>query len=291
MKKRLNDVNYQEEIRKLFKEDEQSHYDFSEAPTLIRVKDRNALKERILKGHDTSRWMNSQLQFLDWAKDRRVFTRGYIESGKATYDVFFEKRGSLRGKILDIGGGWGLWRQWWEPSKSDLFIVHDPGIERFLRGPHKLHRDYYQRALSMPMVFVEGFGEGLPYRDGIFDISLVAATLDHCINPQRVIDEAYRCTKPKGSIIVVQSCYSPESSGHRLSHLKSLGKCSPGQLLRIFYLRVFRPDHHLNRFRPVDVTLMLERAGFADISKDTVPNTQDVYAFEAWKPSRHHHCV
>jgi ubiquinone/menaquinone biosynthesis C-methylase UbiE len=278
-------VKDQEEVRGLFKEDEQAHYDFSQAPILIRIRDRNALEKRIFKGHDASRWMNSQLQFLDWAKDKRVFTREYVKSGKLTYDAFFQKRGPLRGKILDIGGGWGLWRQWWEPTSQDLFIVHDPGVERFLRGPHKPHHDYYQRAFSLSMVFVEGFGEDLPYRDGTFDISLVAATLNHCTYPQRVIAEAYRCIKPKGSIIVVQSCYSPKSNGRPLPLLRPQSKYPPKQLLRILYMRVFHPDHHLHQFRLVDVTLMLERAGFANISKDTVPNGQNVYAFEAWKPS------
>lgn len=274
----------QEEIRKLFKENRQAYYDFSQAHILIRVKDKDALENEISKKLDMSQWMNSQHSFLGWTKDKRVFTREYIESGKAMYDSFFKKRGPLEGKIVDIGGGWGLFREWWEPSRCDLFIVHDPGVERFLRGPHELHRHYYQRAFSLPMIFIEGFGEDLPYRDGIFDIALVAATLDHCIDPQRVIAEAYRCIKRQGSIVVIQDCHSPKSNGHRVPLWKRLGKCPPKQLLRILYNRIFHPDHHLHHFTPVDVTLMLERAGFSDIRKDTVPNTRSAYAFEARKP-------
>lgn len=273
----------QEDTRRLFKEDKQVYYDFSLGPSLIRARNRAALGARIFGEQNMSRWMKSQQLFLDWTRDRRVFTRQYVQDNKAAYDGFFRKRGGLRGKILDIGGGWGLFRQWWEARESDLFVVHDPGVERFLRGPHKVHRYFYERAFSLPMIFVEGFGEDLPYRDGIFDICLCAASLDHCVDPQRVIDEGYRCTKQGGFMIVIQSCSSEPNE--RLPLWKNTRKHSPSDLLRILYGRIFHPETgHLRQFAATDVKLLLRRAGFPNISVDAVSTLGKVYAFEAQKP-------
>jgi ubiquinone/menaquinone biosynthesis C-methylase UbiE len=136
------------------------------------------------------------------------------------------------------------------------------------------------------MIFVEGFGEGLPYRDNVFDISLVAATLEHCVDPQRVIAEGYRCIKPEGSMIVIEGCRSSESSSERLPLWKRVRRHAPKDLLGILYYRVFHPDvGHLHQFTDADVKVLLELAGFSSITREPVPDLPNCYAFEAWKPS------
>lgn len=276
----------QEVIKKLFKKDEQIYFDFSLAPTLIKCQERDTLEAKVAKKEDMSRWSEAQHSFLRWIKDKEVFTKEYIESGKTAFDAFFKKRGLLRGNILDIGGGWGLFRQWWEPGEFDVFIVHDPGAERFLHGPHRLHYNYYQRAFSLPMTFVEGFGEELPYKDDIFDTCLIAATLDHCIYPEKVCAEAYRCLRPRGTILIIQGCLSSQPISHRPHILKRLLKHlrHPKHFLLIFHNWLFHVDHHLRHFSsPEDITLLLEQVGISEIQTNIVPTTQNNYAFVAIK--------
>jgi ubiquinone/menaquinone biosynthesis C-methylase UbiE len=279
-------MDSQKGIKRLFREGDQMYFDFSQAPTLITRKERNNLTKPFKE--DASQWDKAQRSFMCWTKDERMFTREYIESGKETFTAFFKERGYLQGNVLDIGGGWGLYRQWWEPGESDVFIVHDPGVERFLSGPHELHHDYYSRAFSFPMTFVEGFGEAPPYKDGLFDTCLIAAALDHCIDPPKVLAEAYRCLKPGGSILVIQRCDSPQSQSHigRSHILKRLVKyfVHPKRLLSILYKRLFYSDHHLHHFRLTDITSLLERVNPSKIDTYVVPGSkQGIYAFEAQK--------
>jgi SAM-dependent methyltransferase len=276
-----------EGIRDLFREDKKADFDFTQAPQLITRRGMKTTGPKAFKPEDVTRWSKAQLSFFNWAKDKKVFTKEYIECGKAAYDFFFKRRGSLWGNILDIGGGWGLYRQWWIPGKSDFFIVHDPGVERFLGGPHELHLFYYQRAFSLPMSFVEGFGEDLPYKDGIYDTCLIAATLDHCINPEKVLTKAYRCLKSGGIILVIQNCNLTQHKGRQLHIFRRLLKhlFRPKHLLNILYNRVFHQDHHLHHFVPDDITLLLAGVGFKKIRTDIVPLMKNVFAFEAKKPS------
>jgi SAM-dependent methyltransferase len=257
---------------------------------LIRCRKDNSQGTELFEVSKSPKWRKAQSSFLHWTKNKNIFTEKYIGDGKTTFDALFKALGPLRGSILDIGGGWGLFRQWWEPTGSDIFIVHDPGVERFLQGPHELHRNYYERAFGLPMSFVEGFGEELPYEDEIFDTSIIAATLDHCLDPKKVISEAHRCLKPGGTLIVIQSCVSSQPLSNSLNIAKRLLKHlhNPVRFATVMADRLFQPDHHLHRFTSNDVALLLEHTGFSEVHINIVPTTQDitthnVYAFETEK--------
>ncbi|MBN1995836.1 MAG: class I SAM-dependent methyltransferase [Anaerolineae bacterium] len=255
-----------------------------QAPLLVRRKE----ETKALKGKSLEEWAKAQRAFLRWTKDKKIFTEEYLQNGKKMYDLFFSEKGLLQGNVLDIGGGWGLFRQWWSPRETDVFIVHDPGLERFLRGPHPLHHVYYERAFNLPMTFVEGFGEDLPYNNETFDTCLVAAALDHCLDPEQVLAEMYRCLKKDGAILVIQHCHSaqPERRSPRpplpkrvLKHLRY-----PQRLPRMIYKFLFyRKDPHLHHFLLADITSMLEKVGYSEIRVDVVPTTESVYAFQAKK--------
>jgi ubiquinone/menaquinone biosynthesis C-methylase UbiE len=279
-------MDKQIDIKGLFKKDAQERFDFSEAPNLIRPKGDTDLSNI----EKSPKWIEAQQAFIHWTKDKNIFSKEYIESGKTTFDAFFKARGPLRGNILDIGGGWGLFRQWWEPAKHNFFIDHDPGIERFLLGPHELHREYFKKAFSLPMSFVQGFGEELPYNSAIFDTSVIAATLDHCLDPGKVISEAHRCLKSGGAILIIQSCTSSQPYGGSLNIAKRLFTHlkNPVRLAAVLKDRLSQPDHHLHHFTPAAMISLLEQAGFSEIHKKVVPTAQDVtarnvYAFEAKK--------
>jgi len=189
----------------------------------------------------------------------------------------------LKGDVLDIGGGWGLFREWWQPHRPGVYLVHDPGIERFCNGPSGLHLQLYSRAFSRPMTFVEGFGEILPYKNNIFDTCLVAATLDHCVDPSRVIKEAVRCLKVGGNLLIIQSFYDNDKDEIRTKpYDRSKFLNQPRRLIRVIYKRLFHADHHLHRFKSEDMSNLLSKTGYS-YTINTIPDIKNVYALELLK--------
>ncbi len=274
-----------EDIRELFQKDKQAGFDFSQAPDLIRRKEVTAQATDLFGKDDLSKWERAQHGFNHYTKVKSIFSREYVDANFVSFGSFFKERRYLKGNVLDIGGGWGLLRQWWEPSSSDIYIVHDPGVERFLRGVHKVHHDYYERAFSLPMTFVEGFGEELPYKNNVFNTCVIKSTLDHCITPEEVLAEAYRCLQTQGGdIIILQSCDTGEQSHqpHILTRLlKNLRY--PKRFLSKIYHWLFYQVGHVQHFSRDDIVTLLEQAGFSKVRVSKVPKTQSIYAFEANK--------
>ncbi len=272
--------------REYFSESAGTDYDFSEAPVFVGLAGKDGVVNRIATQGGYARWESAQSAFMDWTKDERVFDRAYVQKGKDIFDLFFADRGLLQGNVLDVGGGWGLFRQWWEGSGELVYICHDPGVERFRKGPHSLHRELYRHAFTQKMTFVEGFGENMPYRDCVFDTGIIAATLDHCFNPGKVIAEMCRCIKNNGTILIVQHCEagtSPVIARSRLhSRLKLL--LHPKELIRKIFLRLLHPDRHLHHFLKKDIYGFLNAAGFDGIREKEI-NDAGLYAFEAKKLS------
>ncbi len=99
----------------------------------------------------------------------------------------FEHQLSSGSRILDIGGGWGFYR---EPlsRRGHQHVVLDvvnPGIQK------------------APVVIYPG--QRIPFDDKSFDVSLFATVLHHIHDIDRVLDEARRVTKEK--IIIVEDLY------------------------------------------------------------------------------------
>lgn len=273
------------DIREFFKEEYRKDFDFSQSSDLIRRKEAHAHPTKLFEEADLSRWAQTQRGLTHFTKAKSIFSKEYLETVKARSDFFFKERGFLRGNVLDVGGGWGLCREWWEPVASDVYIVHDPDLEVFLHGAHEIVRDHFQRAFTLPMVFVEGFGEELPYEEGVFDTCLIAATLDHCIDPEKVLAQAYRCLQGSGGVIlIIQRCDATERT-QQPNILKRLlkGLLNPKRLLAKLYLWLFYRRPHLHRFSRQDIIVMLERAGFSLIRVINLPQTNNVYGFEAKK--------
>ncbi len=207
---------------------------------------------------DTSRlelWHRSQKDFLSWT---RTTTQEYAQKGIASYDDFFSKNGLIQGNVLDIGGGTGGFIRWHDCKGR--YVVHDPA----------------KRSRNQ----VLGVGEHLPYKNNSFDTVLIAAALDHCINPLKVLKEAHRVLKPSGTILIIQSCHSAKS---KVTVLKS----NPIRLLKAIYSRLRHGDHHLHHFTENGVIQLLVDSGFAVGSKEVIPNRQDItiqnnIAFRGW---------
>lgn len=99
----------------------------------------------------------------------------------------FEHQLSSGSRILDIGGGWGFYR---EPltRRGHQHVVLDvvnPGLQK------------------APVVLYPG--QRIPFGDKSFDVSLFVTVLHHIHDIDQVLDEARRVTKDK--IIIVEDLY------------------------------------------------------------------------------------
>ncbi len=268
-------------IESLFRSDALPRFDFSGAPEIVR-RARSGESEAP-NGLDLTGWSRVQARYLDPAHAKPPDeAEAAIRQSVEGYDRFFRERGPLRGSVLDIGGSVGLYRQWWEPGASDVFVVQDPAVGTARMEAGELLRRLYPRAFSLSVTCVEGFGEDLPYRDQVFDTCLMVAALDHCADPARVLAEAWRCLKPGGELLCLQTCRLPALS-QRVGYSMRLYR-KPGHLLRKLRQRLAaEPEKHMHRFDVGGLASTLAAAAF-DPVKASGPIKKRVFAFQAAKP-------
>lgn len=241
-------------------------------------------------GVSAADWDKKQEQFIEWTKDESMFNDSEVARNHAMLRSFFSSRLPLRGSVLDIGGGWGLFREWWDANDpDDRFVVHDPGRERFTAEPHQSLKQHFREGLAKPCWFVEGFGEQLPYQTQRYDTVLIAAALDHCADPGLVLKEAARVLKVGGSLLIIDGCEeAPNAQPRKRSFINRLGTLlqDPARLRRAIRQRLFhRGDPHLHHFSRESLRSMMVEAGFARIKEELIDASYGVYAFEATKAS------
>jgi SAM-dependent methyltransferase len=117
-----------------------------------------------------------------------VFAANYLvlSNRRRRMQDFFRLRQSV-GKVLDVGA---------------QYCPYYP-----------LFRDKCESYTSLdlvdtPIVDIVGDAEKMSLEDGSYDLVLCTQVLEHCTNPQRVVDECYRVLRPGGTLIVtVPSVY------------------------------------------------------------------------------------
>lgn len=243
----------------------------------------------VLGDGTASDWRGKQEAFIKWTRDPVMFNEADVAQNTALYRRYFEEtRGLLAGRVLDIGGGWGLFRKFWRAEGDACFTVHDPGAERFTVSPPETLQRHFSDGLARPAWFVEGFGEQLPYQDASYDLVMVASALDHCADPARVLAEARRVLRPGGTLLLIQGFDheegQPQPQGR--SFLERLGRllADPRRLHRAIRQRLFhRGEPHMHHFTRASLRAMVEAAGFAGYVETVISERFGVLGIEARK--------
>jgi SAM-dependent methyltransferase len=105
---------------------------------------------------------------------------GYFHDVAVEFGHFAE----LHGTVLDVGCGIGDAAPYVPSTEVANYIGLDPLDGR---GGHGFD-------------FIQGIGEQLPIRDAVFDYVVSATSLDHVVEPDRVLSEARRVLKPGGRL-------------------------------------------------------------------------------------------
>jgi len=113
--------------------------------------------------------------------------------------------------VLDLGSGSGGRAAYW---KRELAASRVVGVDIFPQeviGAHRAVSD-----MGTHVSFVVGFGELLPFADGVFDTILSMDVLEHTRYPEKVLGECHRVLAHGGvSLMVFPPFYHP--TGHHLS--------------------------------------------------------------------------
>jgi SAM-dependent methyltransferase len=110
-----------------------------------------------------------------------------------------------RGRILDVGGGNGLVRHIL-PAPCE-YISLDPDVEWLDASWLSIADDF--PCLEEPLTFVRGLGERMPVADASMDGALSFWSLNHAVDPPRLIAEIARVVRPGGRLLIVLDDVEP----------------------------------------------------------------------------------
>jgi SAM-dependent methyltransferase len=142
-------------------------------------------------------WWTRWKSRADMAKVREDLLARANRIGKVLR-IHFPSGGSLR--ILQIGPG----------ANGE---VHFMSGERYAIDPHAtFFKENFSELIDPEVKFVDGMGEELPYKDSYFDAILIINVLDHCKDPDKVLQEIYRCLRSNGILILEVNIYGKVAS-------------------------------------------------------------------------------
>jgi SAM-dependent methyltransferase len=144
-------------------------------------------------------WRNRLVEMEKWYGDLVSSPRQTEDCFKQDYEPYSRILATLRGRVLDIGGGSGVVRHYLPPDTE--YLVADPShiwqssrlaclVEQF-------------PCLANAPNFVKAVGEFLPFPEGSFDAALSFWSLNHVDQPERVLQEVGRVLKPGGRFLIV----------------------------------------------------------------------------------------
>jgi SAM-dependent methyltransferase len=139
-------------------------------------------------------WRHRQEKMERWYQDLAAEPVRAVEALAYEYGPHAPFLQSLRGTVLDVGGGAGL-ASVYVPSDADYVVVDPSSLWSTEEWSHI-------RASLGPEGprprFVTGVAESLPFSDNSFDATLIFWSLNHTADPERCVNEIHRVLKPGG---------------------------------------------------------------------------------------------
>lgn len=165
------------------------------------------------------------------------------------------------GVLLDIGCGSG-WFHRYVPRVNYI------GLEVLIR------RDV---AIDFPMVV--GLGEDLPFKDESVDHVLIYATLDHVMDPTRVLKESFRVLRKGGGVYILSAVKMPNTLRKAFVYALLLTK----KIIFFDYESIIRnakktilnqkDKYHTFEFSDNDMKDMLLKSGYSAVLSKNYFNT------------------
>ncbi len=156
-------------------------------------------------GPASDEWRRRQDEMERWYGKLAAEPVRAIEALAYEYNPYIPFLRSLRGTVLDVGGGAGL---------TSVYLRRD--TEYVVVDPSALWSsdDWSQIRASLGTEgpeprFVKGVAESLPFPDESFDAGLAFWSLNHTDSPARCVDEIYRVLRPGGRALFILEDMEP----------------------------------------------------------------------------------
>jgi SAM-dependent methyltransferase len=113
-------------------------------------------------------------------------------------DVYRSHLARCVGRVLDIGGGYGIVRHYLDGATD--YTVLDPSTSWFAQPWHSIADEF--PCLAAPPAFVRGVAELMPFPDASVDWILSFWSINHLDDPGRALAECARVLRPGGGMLV-----------------------------------------------------------------------------------------
>jgi|SaaInl4_135m_RNA_FD_contig_31_2141997_length_2330_multi_5_in_0_out_0_2 SAM-dependent methyltransferase len=213
---------------------------------------------RLLNNQTTSDqkiWSQGQLHYEEWDDSYTVTdSPNYNDELNGVRDVY--EAIPIEGRCLDVGGHQGRLRAFLCPGQE--YISCDPFLNVFqwISKSPNLIRTY--PFLVEPVNFVSCQAEFLPFASCSFQTVHMRSVIDHFLNPELALNEAYRVLKEVGNLIVGLYVHGGKNGKVPLrDHLKEAVRL----ILPIFGIHKYA-DHHVWHPTYEELKSLISTCGF-----------------------------
>jgi len=144
-------------------------------------------------------WQRQQREMIDQYDELAADREHALLAFRNDFDPLAPVLETLRGRVIDVGGGQGLVRHWLPDPEQ--YVVVDPETA-WLDQPWQQLADAFP-CLEREPSFVRAVAERLPLADACADGVLSIFNLNHLIDPSAALREMVRVLRPGGRLVLV----------------------------------------------------------------------------------------
>ena len=234
---------------------------------------------RLLKGdvtNDQKTWVKGQIEYEEYSKTILLNDNINYESELRGMTKVYQEI-PVTGRCLDVGGHRGQLREFLNDDQE--YITCDPFLNIFQNIEHRSNYLKVYKCLNQPVNFICCTAEYLPFKSNSFDTVHMRSVIDHFLNPESALLEAYRVLNKQGSLIVGLYVYGGKKG--KVSFVRKL-KDMIKNILPFMGIHRYT-DHHTWHPTFKELKDLIITCGF-DISK-VYWQTDSVCYISAIKPS------
>jgi ubiquinone/menaquinone biosynthesis C-methylase UbiE len=223
---------------------------------------------------DQKLWKKGQHHYEEWSHNLAVHDHDQnyfaeIEGVKEVYDDI-----TIEGDCLDVGGYQGRLRRFLAPGQK--YVTCDPFSNVFDNISKQSNLIKAYPFLLGPVNFVCCEAEFLPFKSSCFDTVHMRSIIDHLLNPELAINEAYRVLRDNGNLIV--GLYVIGGKNGKVSINRYIKELLKDEILPALGVHQFK-DHHVWHPTFKELTELISDCGFKIVKVHWQKGFQDTVCY------------